>query len=110
MSNKIRVLIALWLAMCFGVGYYVGGSQVKEVERVVEKKVETPFLDLTLSREEQLQRLNVYANTLDLAVVDEEEQEVLESKRNYIEGLQHKYWQSGYMEGYKAGARGNQDF
>lgn len=80
-------LLGLIFLIAFGVGFGLGRIG-REVEiQIKEKEVRVPFLDLTLSKAEKLQRLNAYANTEDLEV----------SER----GTGHRIWQVGYKEGYR---------
>jgi len=85
------MLIVFIFVLGLGTGFGLGrvGREVKIQIEEKEKIVKRPYLDLTLPKEKQLQRLNAYANTLDLEVLER--------------GTEHKIWQSGYKEGYKSG-------
>jgi len=85
------MLIVFTFVLGFGTGFGFGriGREVEIQIEEKEKIVKRPYLDLTLSEKEKLQRLNAYANTLDLEVLER--------------GTEHKIWQSGYKKGYRSG-------
>lgn len=89
------IILGFVFVLGFGIGFGLGRIG-REVEIQVEERiVHRPFLDLTLSKEKQLQRLNAYANTLNLVVVNLQKHQ---EKKRIIES---SAWQRGFEKGYE---------
>lgn len=97
MNKKYLVPI---LGIVLGLGILLGRATAPETIREIEVVEERPFLDFTLSREEQVERINLWANTLNLAVISYKD---YWEKKQELDMISYKEWQQGYRAGYVAG-------
>lgn len=90
---KANLFVILCVVISFGLGYYLH----KPDTRIVTKEIKVPFLDMTVPDIEQ--RLSSAAAFLNKVLIDKDE---FEGKQAIIEKNEHKIWQNGYEEGYRA--------